>query len=305
MEVVGEFLGGLFIGQFEFEFAFLRAQDDRLAFHPAHHVEGRTRFATQGHLQQVVFDPGFEGLAQFGLDFEKAIGRAQPANALMGSFVVVVLDPGLDPIAGILERIKLGPGEKLLPDGRPEALDFPQGHGVVRPALDMGHAILVQLGFEPRGAAPGGVLAPIVGEHFLGRLKLSRPDAIDLDDRLRGGAAKQIRRRDKPRVIIQERDQIGILAPQPEREDIRLPQLVGSGPLEESRPGEIARTAGPRLLQQPGGVQVLAHRLRAGFHQEEPTHPLGNAFDPEGGVELFEFPDRFGNRRRQSGPSRS
>jgi hypothetical protein len=107
VEVVAEFLGGLFIGEFEFEFAFLRAQDDRLAVQPAHHVEGRARLAAQGHFQEVLFDPRFHGLAQLGLDFEKAVRRAQAADPLVGPLMVIVLDPEFDALARVLEGIEL------------------------------------------------------------------------------------------------------------------------------------------------------------------------------------------------------
>jgi hypothetical protein len=286
----------LFIGQFEFEFAFLRTQDDRLAFHPPHHVEGRARFTAQSHLQEVVFDPRFDGLAQFGLDFKEAIRRAQSADALVRSLVVIIFHPGLDPLTGILEGIELRPGQELLPDRRPEPFHFPEGHRVVGTTLDMRHAVLAQLGFEARGAPPGGVLSPIVGQHFLGRLKLARADAIDLDHRLGGGAAEQIRRRDEARVIIQEGDEIRILAAQPEGEDIRLPHLVGRGPLEEPRPRDVARAARSCLLQQPGGVQLLAHGFRAGLEEEKPPQPLGDALDAKVRVLPLELEDPFRHR---------
>jgi hypothetical protein len=289
----------LFIGQFEFEFAFLRAQDDRLAFHAPHHVEGRPRFAAQGHLQEIVFDPGFEGLAQLGLNFEEAIRRAQPADALVRALVIVIFDPELDALPRIVERVKLGPFEKLLPDRGPEPLDFAQGHGVMGAGFDMGDAVFAQFGFEARGAPPGGVLPAVVGQHFLGRFELARSDPIDLDDRLGGGAAEQIRRRDEARVIIQEGDEIRILAAQPEGEDIRLPHLVGRGPLEEPRAGEVTRWPRPCFLQQAGGVQLLAHRFRAGLHQEAPAQPLGDALDPEGRVFFLELQDGLGDRRGQ------
>jgi hypothetical protein len=297
-------LGGVFIGQFEFEFAFLRAQHDRLAVHPPDHVEGRTRCAAQGHLQEIVLNPRFEGLAQFGLDFEEPIGRAEPADPLIGPFVIVVLHPGLDPLPGILERVKRRPGQKLLPDGGPEPLDLAQRHRVVRTALDVRHPILAQFGLEARGAAPGRILASVVGEHFLGRLKLAAGDAIHFDDRLGGGTAKQIGPRDETRIIIQEPDQIRILAAQPEREDIRLPHLVGRGPLEEAGAGEVARAARAGGLQQARPVQLLTDRLRAGFHQEEPAHPLRDALDPKGRMLALEPHDRLRDGRRKLGPPR-
>jgi hypothetical protein len=289
----------LFIGQFEFEFAFLRAQDDRLAFHPPHHVEGRARFAAQRHLQEIIFDPGFEGLAQFSLDFEEAVGGAQPTDPLVRSLMVVIFDPGLDPLAGVLEGIELRPRQELLPDRGPEPFDFAQGHRVMRAAFDMGHAVLAQFGFEPRGAAPTGILPAVVGEHFLGRFELARADPIHLDHRLRGGAAEQVRRRDEARVVIQERDEIRILAPQPEGEDVRLPHLIGRRPLEETGPGEVAGARRAGCVEQAGRVQLLADRFRARLHQEEPAHPLGDALDSEGRVLSFELQDPLGDRRGQ------
>jgi hypothetical protein len=44
------------ITEFEFEFAFLSAQDDGLSFHAADHVKGSAWLSAQGHLQQVFFD---------------------------------------------------------------------------------------------------------------------------------------------------------------------------------------------------------------------------------------------------------
>src|SRR5213594_387198 len=165
VEVVAEFLGGLFIGQFEFEFAFLRAQDNRLAVHTADHVKGRARFSTQGHLQEIVFDPGLDGLAQFGLDFEKAVRRAKTGNALVGPLVIVILDPELDALARVLEGIELRAHQEVLPDRGPEALDLAQGHGMLRTRFEVLDAVLAQLRFEARSAAPGGVLPAIVGQH--------------------------------------------------------------------------------------------------------------------------------------------
>jgi len=120
------------VGEFEFEFTFFGAQDDRLAFHAADHIEGSARLSAQRHLQQVFLDAGLDGLAQRGLDLEEAIGRAQSANALMRALVVVMLDPEANALARLLETSELSARQEVLPDRLPEALDFPQRHGVLR-----------------------------------------------------------------------------------------------------------------------------------------------------------------------------
>ena len=120
------------ITEFEFEFAFLGAQDDRLSFHAADHVKGSAWLATQRHLQQVFLDASLDGLAQLGLDLKEAIGGTQAADTLVRALVVVVFDPDFDALAGGVETFELRAGKELLPDAFPEALDFAQGHGVMR-----------------------------------------------------------------------------------------------------------------------------------------------------------------------------
>jgi len=51
-------------------------------------------------------------------------------------------------------------------------------------------------------------------------------------------------------VIVDEADEVGVLASQVEGEDVGLPQLVGRGALEEARLGRITSRLGARLLEQ-------------------------------------------------------
>jgi hypothetical protein len=51
-------------------------------------------------------------------------------------------------------------------------------------------------------------------------------------------------------VIVDKADEVGVLASQAEGEDIGLPQLVGSGALEETWSGGITPRLGARLLEQ-------------------------------------------------------
>lgn len=131
------------IGQFEFEFAFLGAQDDRLAFHAADHVEGSARLAAQGHLQEVLLDAGLHGFAQLGLDLKEAVRRTKAFDALVRALVIVVLDPELDALASCFKALELGALEELLPDGGPEAFDLAQGHGMMRPGFEVRHPVLL------------------------------------------------------------------------------------------------------------------------------------------------------------------
>jgi hypothetical protein len=230
----------LLIADTEFEFALLGPQHDRLAVHATDHVEGGLRFAAQGQFQEVFLDAGLDGFAQRRLDLEEAVGRADAFDALVRSLVVVILDPEFDPFAGGIEAVELRPGQELLPDTFPEPFDLAQRHGMLGTALEVGHPVLFEFGLEAAGPAPGRVLATIVGEHFLGRRELGRRHPINFDHRLCRRAAKQIRTHQETRVIIQEGDQIGIATAQPEGKDVRLPHLVGRGPLEETGPREIA-----------------------------------------------------------------
>jgi hypothetical protein len=242
VEVIGKFLFGVIvlIADTEFEFALFGAEHDRLAVHPPDHVEGRLRFTAQGEFEEIFLNALLDGAAELRLDLEEAVGRAEAFNALMRPLGVIVLDPEFDPLAGGGEAVELGADQEVLPDRGPEALDLAEGHGMLRTGFEMRHAILFEFGLETADAPPGGVLAAVIGEHLLGRLELADRHPVDLDHCGRRGTAEQIRPDDEPRVIIHEGDEIGIAPAQPEGEDVSLPHLIGRGPLEETRTGEVA-----------------------------------------------------------------
>lgn len=242
VEVISQFLGGLVLRvlKFEFEFSFFGAQDDRLALHAADHIKRSARLSAQRHLQKVFLDAGLDRLAQRALDLEEAIGRAQPADALVGTLVVIMFDPEADALTRGLKTFELRARQKLLPKRRPEALDFAQRHRVLRTRLEMRHAILLQLRLEARSATPRSILPAIIREHLLRWLILRDGLPIHFDHRLRRRTAEQIRPHDKARVIIQERNHVGVTPTQPEREDVRLPHLIGRGPLKKTRARHVA-----------------------------------------------------------------
>ena len=265
VEVIGKFLFVvLLITDTEFEFAFFGAEHDRLAVHPPDHVEGGLRFAAQRQLEEVFLNALFNGVAQLGLDFEEAIRRAETFNALMRPLVVVVFDPEFDPLTGGVKAVELGAGQEVLPDRGPEALDLAEGHRMLRAGLEVRHVILFEFGLEAADATPGGILATVVGEHLLGRLKLADCHPVNLNHCGGCGTAEQIRADDESRVIVHKGDEVGVTSAQPEGEDIRLPHLIGCGPLEETRAGEVAPLGWHTLRHQLSGMQVPPHRLRAG-----------------------------------------
>ena len=222
----------------------------------------------------------------------------------MGALVVVIFDPDFDALARGVKTFELRASEELLPDAFPEAFDLAQRHGMMRAGFEVGDTVLLQLGFESRRAAPGGVLAAVVGEHLFGRFELGDGLAIDLDHGLGSRTAEQIGADDEAGVIIEERDDVSVPAAQPERENVRLPHLIGRGPLKEARPGEVALFGRSLLRHEPGLVQFGAHRFGAGLEEEHPAQPLRDAFDAERRVLLFEFDDFAGDRRRQLGLAR-
>jgi len=187
----------------------------------------------------------------------------------MGSLVVVVSDPQPDPFSRRFKTIERCPSQKLLPDRRPKPLHFSQRHRMLRPALDVGHPVLLQLGLEPARPPPRRVLPPVVGQHFLRWLIFAHGDPIDLDHCRRRGTAEQVRSHHVTGVIVEKRDQVRILPSQPEGEDVGLPELVRRGPFKEPGPGQVPPSLRPFIVHQPGFMQPGADGFRAA---RQPKH---------------------------------
>ena len=116
---------------------------------------------------------------------------------------------------------------------------------MVGPGPKVTDPVLLELRLEPRGPPPVGVLAPVVRKHLLRDSELPDRPTVDLEHVLRGLAPEYAQARHVPRVVVEEADQVGVAAPEPEREDVALPKLVGTGTLEEPRLG--GRTLGLAL----------------------------------------------------------
>jgi hypothetical protein len=96
----------------------------------------------------------------------ETIGRAKPANALMRSLEVVILDPQPRPVLHVLDAVEQRAGKKLLLDRFPEPLDLALCLRMVRLRTDMPDLHPVHLLLKLRLPAPARVLPTIVRQHF-------------------------------------------------------------------------------------------------------------------------------------------
>ena len=166
---------GLLTLDHHFHLPLLGTNDYRLLAHPPHHVEGTLRLPAQGQFQRILLQASLDDLPQFLDNGEEAIRRAQSLQRLMWPLVVVVLHPQPHPLARRLETVELGPHQELFPDGLPEPFDLAQGHGMVRPALDVVNPILAPLRLEAGRPAPTGVRAAFGRRASLGAPRTRPP----------------------------------------------------------------------------------------------------------------------------------
>ena len=251
----------------------------RLPVDPPDHVERPPRLAAQGQLHQVVLDAALDHLAQVAADLEEAVCRAHAPDTLVRAPVVVVLHPQRDPLLRLLEAVELRAPEELVVDVLPEPLDLAERHRVVRPRADVLHPVLAQLLLEPRRPAPRGVLPAVVRQHLARRAELADPAAVRLQDVLGGLAAEHPERDDEPRVVVDEADQVGVLAAEPEREDVRLPHLVRRRALEEARLVRHLRGARGPAFDEPLRAQRAPHGLGAPGQVQDPPEELRDLRD--------------------------
>ena len=191
--------------------------------------------------------------------------------------MIVVLHPQGDPLPGFLKVLEPGSVQKLLQDALPEALDLAQGHRVVRLAAQVVDLVLLQLPLELGAAPPGGVLPPVVGEHFTRTPVVAHRPTVGLQHRIAGLGAVQPQSHDVAGVVVDVADQVHRLAPQPEAHDVALPHLVRRAPLEEARLARIAHRLAPGRLDQVRFLQRRMHRARCRLHQEQAFEDIADS----------------------------
>jgi hypothetical protein len=258
------------------DFALLRPDHHRLAAHTTHHVEGIHRAAPQGQLEGVIGNPLLDGLSQLVGDLEEPVGRTKPPDPLVRPLVVVILHPQRGALHRLLEAVELCALQKLPQDRLPEALDLAERHGVMRPGADVPHPVLFQLLLEARLAPPVRVLPAVVGQNLFGDPVLGDPATIGLQDVLGRLAAVQSKCCDVAAVVVDEADQVGVVTPQSDSQDVALPELVGAGALEEARLGWVLLRLDGALLHQAPRRECFVNRRRAGAHQKKTLENIGD-----------------------------
>src|SRR5262245_26675057 len=107
---------------------------------------------------------------------------------------------------------------------------------MTRTALDVLDVVLPQSLFEVRPASPRGVLRAVVRQYFA-RCPESRHSALEsLQHELLALVVRECVAHDEARVVVHEGRHVqSLVASQQEREDVRLPELIGLSALEAPR----------------------------------------------------------------------
>ena len=263
------------------DFALLGPDHHRLTAHAAHHVKGIHGPTAKRELERIFLKTLFDRLPQLVGDLEEPIGRTQSPDPLMGPLVVVVLNPQRGAFHRLFEAVKLRPLQELPQHRLPEPLDLAQRHRVVRPGADVFDTVFLQLLLKPSLPPPVGVLPAVIGQHLLGNPVLGHRPPVGLKHVLGRLAAVQAQGCHVAAVIVDEADQVGVVASQPDSQNVALPELVRPGSLEEARLGRILLRLDRGLLHQPPLGKGLMDRRRAGTHQKKPPQNIG---DPTGAV---------------------
>ncbi len=278
--LLGQGNGGLLAADANLQAGAARIDAQVLVAQAAHQVEGFPRRLLARESQRVGRHRRLDRASHLGSAAEEAIGRRESVQRLVRTLEVVVLHEERRATLAIVEVGEHRPRQELLPHRLPEALDLAAGLRVVGPALHVGDAVALQLLLEGGRAPPRRVLATLVGEDLArgsivgdtARERLHHERALLV---VRHHEAHQV-----ARVIVHEGRHIdALMASQQEREEIRLPQLIGLGALEALGIGPWARLGGRRFAppRQALLLQHPAHRRLRGADAEEALHHIANA----------------------------
>jgi hypothetical protein len=174
---------------------------------------------------------------------KETISRHETIERLMRALKVVVMNEEADPLLAIGKVIEHCSRQEFVPQRFPETLDLPERHRMLRPALDMLDAVLLQRRFEFSFAAPRCVLSTVVRQQLFWRTVLGDPSL----ERFHNEAALLMVRHHvghhEPRMIVHEADEVeALVLPQKEREDVRLPHLHWTSAFESPRWRGFTRT---------------------------------------------------------------
>lgn len=174
--------------------------------------------------------------------------------------------------------------QELLPHRLPKALDLPARLRMMRAALHVRDAIALELLLEGGRSPPRRVLPPLVGEDFARRSVVGDATGERFHHERVSLVVRHHQAHHVTRVIVEEGRHVhALVPPQQEREEIRLPQLVGLGALEALRLWAWLRHAlrlRARALGARLRLQHAAHRRLRGPEPEETPHHVTNTPAP-------------------------
>lgn len=200
---------------------------------PAHQIERLLHRLLLRQKQGVLLHRPLHRLPHLRVETKKPVGRDHSLQRLVRPLEVVAVEVEQEPPSQVLETAEDRPGQKLLPQSLPEALDLPQGLRMLRPGLEVLDPLPAQRGLKLRLSPPHCVLPPVVGEDLLRR-------SVAGDGPLQGlhhqGALLVPLQRpagDEARAVVEKGAEVDPLVPAQEKgEDVRLPELVRLRPLE-------------------------------------------------------------------------
>lgn len=209
--------------------------------------------------------------------FEESICRHQAIERLMRPLEVVVGQEVRQPILGIHRVCEHRPAQKLIPQGLPESLHLAERLRMLRSAPDVLDAHPLQHLLELGLAAPHRVLPAVVGQH-LRRLPVRGNASLErLHHQRRFLVVCKRVPHHEPAVVVHEHAHVQPLRPpQPEREDVRLPQLVRRRSLEASR-RVLALHLRSRCLDESFVVQNPTHDLLRDSQRFEPCQYVADS----------------------------
>jgi hypothetical protein len=248
-----------------------------LVAHATDDVEGLPRRLLERQPERVGVHALLDRRAHVRRRLEEAVRGHQPIDALVRPLEVVRVDVQTKPTLAVGVVAEDRTTQKLLPQRLPETLHLAQRLRVLRPALDVRDALTTKLLLEVRLAAPRRVLAPLVGED-LARRAPRRDRALQcLHHQRRALVVRHRPAHHEARVVVHEGRDVQTLVPaEQKREDVRLPHLVGSRPLEAPRRVLACRRGRRRLGDEPLLVQDATHLRLADAERSEAGKDVTN-----------------------------
>jgi hypothetical protein len=143
----------------------------------------------------------------------ETLGRTKPLYTLMGTLVVVIADPVIQPLGGVGKGGEVSLFQKLGPYGFPEPLDLAQGHGVMRGRANVRYALTFENLLKLSLAAPGSELPPVVRQDLPGSSPLTYGALYHFEHGLCGLLPEQTMADDVTGVIVDHAHQIDRIHP--------------------------------------------------------------------------------------------